>query len=100
MVPGIDLRQPQFAPAIVERGPRRFHREALAPAAFDDVEAERRPKGVAHLTRSHDEHNVFELFNHFTALEEPQISAPARAIGKLISQFLFGKAQEEAAPKK
>jgi len=40
VVPGIDLRQMQLAPAIVERAARRFRREAPAPAAFDDVEAQ------------------------------------------------------------
>src|SRR5205085_11122150 len=40
VVPGIDFGQLQLAPAVIERALRRFHREAVAPAAFYDVKAE------------------------------------------------------------
>lgn len=40
VMPGIEFRQPQFAPAIIERAARRFRCEALAPAPLHDVEAE------------------------------------------------------------
>ena len=40
VVPGIDFRQPQFPPAQIERALCRFEREAPAPAALHDMEAE------------------------------------------------------------